>query len=110
MRIAIIGCGLIGTKRAQSLSPDDNLIAVADVQLERAQTVAAMFGNCFATAEWREAIRDEVDAVIVSTTNDMLAPIALAALQAGKHVLVEKPAVQFGLSFCQSSRLSRMPA
>jgi predicted dehydrogenase len=94
MRVAIIGCGLIGAKRAKSLSADDHLVAVADVNTERAQKLAAAHSNCIATSDWRQALRDDVEAVIVSTTNDMLAPITLAALEAGKHVLVEKPAAR----------------
>ena len=42
-------------------------------------------------ADWRKAIASEVGLVIVSTTNNSLAEISLAAVQAGKHVLVEKP-------------------
>jgi predicted dehydrogenase len=94
MHVAIIGCGLIGTKRASSLSTDDRLVAAADVQLERAQTLAGKCAGCLATNDWRQALRGDIDAVIVSTTNDMLAPITLAALEAGKHVLVEKPAAR----------------
>jgi len=94
MRVAIIGCGLIGTKRARSLGSEDRLVAVADVQIERAQLLAMNHTNCIATADWHQTLRDDVEAVIVSTTNNMLAPITLAALEAGKHVLVEKPAAR----------------
>jgi predicted dehydrogenase len=92
MRIAIIGCGVIGNKRAAALGDAHRLVIAADVDLSRAQRLAA--GRCPATAEWREALRSNADAVIVSTTNDMLAPITLAAIEAGKHVLVEKPAAR----------------
>jgi predicted dehydrogenase len=94
MRVAIIGCGLIGTKRAASLSPDDQLIVVADVEFGRANTLAAKYPGCIATDDWHMSLRPGVDAVIVSTTNDMLAPITLAAIEADKHVLVEKPAAR----------------
>jgi predicted dehydrogenase len=48
-----------------------------------------------ATAEWSEAVHHpSVEAVIVATTNNWLAPITLASVQAGKHVLVEKPAAR----------------
>ena len=87
--VAIIGCGLIGQKRAKALGPA-RLLAAADVVWER----AAALGS-FATTDWREAIvHPGVDIVIVSTTNDKLAEIATAAINAGKHVLVEKPAAR----------------
>lgn len=91
MRISIIGCGLIGNKRAKALGRH-KLVACADTNLNRAQALAGHHPQCVATVDWRAAAtRDDVDAVIVSTTNDVLAPATLAALQAGKHVLVEKP-------------------
>ncbi len=44
---------------------------------------------------WEDAIvRPDVDVVVVATTNDALTPIAIAAVEAGKHVLVEKPAAR----------------
>ena len=87
--VAIVGCGVIGQKRAEALGPA-RLVACADVVRERAEALGV-----FATTDWREAIaRCDVDIVIVSTTNDQLAQITTAAVQAGKHVLVEKPAAR----------------
>src|SRR5436305_11750671 len=94
MRISIVGCGLIGNKRAKALA-GHTLVACADTNVSRAQALADQHPDCSATADWRAAAtRDAVDAVIVSTTNDVLAPATLAAVQAGKHVLVEKPAAR----------------
>jgi predicted dehydrogenase len=48
-----------------------------------------------AVNRWQDAVsRDDVDVVIVATTNEALTPISLAAVEAGKHVLVEKPAAR----------------
>jgi predicted dehydrogenase len=94
MRISIIGCGLIGNKRAKALG-GHALVACADTNLARAQALAASHPGCSASTDWRAAAtRDDVDVVIVSTTNDVLAPATLAAVQSGKHVLVEKPAAR----------------
>ena len=91
-RVAIVGCGLIGQKRAKALA-GARLTACADVQLPRAQALAATSPGAFATADWRAAIdRGDVDIVVVSTMNDSLAQISAYAAAAGKHVLVEKPA------------------
>jgi predicted dehydrogenase len=90
--VAVVGCGLIGHKRANALG-GARLVACADVALDRAQALAKTVHGALATADWHAAIeRDDVDIVIVSTTNNALAEITLAAVQAGKHVLVEKPA------------------
>jgi predicted dehydrogenase len=65
------------------------------VVLERAQALAAGNPDVFVSSNWREVVgRDDVDLIIVATTNDQLAPVSLAALKAGKHVLVEKPAAR----------------
>ncbi len=91
MRIAIIGCGIIGARRANALA----LISwspAQDPKLNRAEAIAAQHPGCVATGDWREIVgREDVDAVIISTTNDMLASATLAAVVTGKHVLVEKP-------------------
>lgn len=92
--VAIVGCGLIGQKRALALGPA-RLVACADVSLERAQQLAASSPGALATTDGPAAIsRADVDVVVVATTNDALAPLTLAAVRAGKHVLVEKPAAK----------------
>jgi predicted dehydrogenase len=92
--VAIVGCGLIGRKRAQALG-SNRLVACADAVLGRAEALAAGHPGCDATADWRAAVaRADVDVVIVSTTNDVLTPASLAAVRHGKHVLVEKPAAR----------------
>lgn len=94
MKAAIIGCGLIGTKRAQALGRHE-LVIVADRDLERARSVASLGGKTVTTTDWQEAAaHPDVDLVIVSTTNDSLTPVALFAVEHGKHVLVEKPAAR----------------
>ena len=94
MRVAIVGCGLIGHKRARALG-SHRLVAVADVNPARAGQLAAQYPGCEVCATWPEAVaRQDVDAVLVATTNDALAPVTHAAVQQGKHVLVEKPAAR----------------
>lgn len=91
MKVAIIGCGLIGQKRAQVLTPGD-LICCADIDVVKAQKLAASQPNCQAFSDWRQALsQEEAEIVIVATTHQWLAEITLAAVEKGKHVLVEKP-------------------
>jgi len=91
MRIAIVGCGLIGEKRARALS-GHRLVATADTDLERAKKVAQIGGCSVFYDDWKKAAaHHKADIVIVSTTNSWLTPIGKYALMHGKHVLIEKP-------------------
>jgi len=92
-RVAIVGCGLIGGKRAAALDPAQ-LVACADLDGSRAADLAARFPGAVAGDADSVVTRADVDIVIVATTNDSLTPIAIAALHAGKHVLIEKPAAR----------------
>jgi len=92
--VAIVGCGLIGRKRAAALA-GAKLVACSDLSPDRARDLAGSVPGAVAEAEWRNAVRrDDVDIVIVATTNDALAEVSVASLSAGKHVLVEKPAAR----------------
>ena len=91
LNFALVGCGLIGKKRAASLR-SAALRYACDLDASRAAAVAQSLPGCEAVTDFKVALADPaVAAVIVSTLNASLAPIALAAVRAGKHVLVEKP-------------------
>ena len=93
--VAIIGCGLIGQKRAGALGARARLVACADKDLSRAEKLAASRG-ARTFSDWRGVLGlPDVDIVIIATLHDSLADLTLAAAQAGKHVLVEKPAARF---------------
>jgi predicted dehydrogenase len=92
--VSIIGCGLIGQKRAKALA-GARLVSCSDLNHERADALARSSPGAVACGEWHGAIdRDDVDVVVVATTNDALAEVARYALEAGKHVIVEKPAAR----------------
>jgi len=94
MNVALVGCGLVGQKRVQALG-NCRLVACTDVIRERAERLAAQVPEAKATTDWRAAVgRDDVDLVLVSVVHCALAEVALAAINAGKHVLVEKPAAR----------------
>jgi predicted dehydrogenase len=89
--IAIIGCGLIGRKRAAALA-GGRLAICCDADAQRAQALAADYADAAPAADWRAVVtRPDIDIVVIATTHDMLAPIAAAAARAGKHILIEKP-------------------
>ena len=92
--VAILGCGLIGQKRARALE-GAQLLVCADLDIKRAQQLANSYPGAEVTSDWRSAIhRDDVDIVIVATTNQALVETSLEAAKAGKHILVEKPAAR----------------
>ncbi len=91
--VGIIGCGVIGARRAEVAAKTGRspVVIVADPQTFRAKEVAAATGAA-ATDNAEEVLgHPDVQAVIVATTHNVLAPVTLAALNAGKHVLCEKP-------------------
>ncbi len=93
MRFGLIGCGGIGALRAAALaaSPGMPLVAVSDTDGARAAAVAGGH-KAKVEADWRGLLlRPDIDAVIVSTPPNLHAEMTIAALQAGKHVLCEKP-------------------
>jgi predicted dehydrogenase len=92
LRFAVIGCGLIGRKRVAAAKSLVSFRYACDLQAARAEDLARMVPGCRSITDYLQAINDpEVDAVIVATLNASLAPLTLAAVRAGKHVLVEKP-------------------
>lgn len=92
--IGIIGCGLIGQKRAAALGDGGHLVACVDINLARAEQLAQRF-EARALQSWQELLLlPQIDIVIIATLHDSLAEITLAAISAGKHVLVEKPAAR----------------
>src|SRR5258708_34058516 len=90
--VAIIGCGLIGQKRAKALG-GARLVVCADIAQDRADRLAATAPGCKAVTDWKLAVSDPaVSIAIISTLHDTLAEIAQGAVAAGKPVLEEKPA------------------
>jgi predicted dehydrogenase len=94
VNVAIVGCGLIGQKRARALA-GARLAVCVDQDRARAEQLASSSQGCVAAADWREAVnRPDVTAVVVATPHNSLAEIARGAIEAGKHVLLEKPAAR----------------
>src|SRR5215213_3064695 len=95
MRFALVGAGVIGTHHGRVISELDDrieLVAVVDIQLERAKQLAAEHGST-AFSSLRDALSEvQIDAVSICTPTGRHGEGAIAALQAGKHVIIEKPA------------------
>jgi predicted dehydrogenase len=94
LKIAVIGVGSISESHLNSYkrNPDVEIYAVCDLNEERAKQKAAAYGAQKIYTDYREVLADPaIDAVSICTWNNTHAEISVAALDAGKHVLVEKP-------------------
>ncbi|MGI8715313.1 MAG: Gfo/Idh/MocA family protein [Solirubrobacteraceae bacterium] len=91
LTVGIVGCGLIGHKRAAALDGGDGVIGAVDPVTERADALVRSHGGR-ACADLDELLALSPDVVVVATTHDRLAPLTLRCLRGGAHVLVEKPA------------------
>jgi predicted dehydrogenase len=95
--VAVVGCGNVATYGhlpAVAASPRARLVLAVDADARRAREAAARWGGeaaAYATDYHALLAYPEVDAVIVATPPEVTPAIAIAALDAGKHVLSEKP-------------------
>jgi predicted dehydrogenase len=101
LRVGIVGCGLIGSKRATALGSQDQLVGCYDTSAEAAESFASDHRTrAFASIDELLNLRPEV--IVVAVSHDSLAGLSERALEAEAHVLVEKPA---GMSLAQVERL-----
>lgn len=90
IRTAVVGLNMgIAHAYAYSMSERSDLRYVVDLDVEKAAKVAAELG-CKHTSDWK-SILDEVDAISFATPHHLHYPMAMEAIAAGKHVLMEKP-------------------
>jgi predicted dehydrogenase len=94
VNVGIVGCGMVGRRRAQHLA-GARLVHCVDSDLQRASAVASHSAGCTFGADWRQLLSHaDIEAIVVATPHDVQAEIVRAAIDAGKHVLVEKPAAR----------------
>jgi predicted dehydrogenase/threonine dehydrogenase-like Zn-dependent dehydrogenase len=96
LRVALIGAGShargVHLPHLQALAADYRLRAVVSRSGHNAASTAKRYGADYSSTDYREVLGDrDIDAVIIATRHDTHASLALEALRAGKHVLVEKP-------------------
>jgi predicted dehydrogenase len=94
IKFGIVGCGAIGPTHAGALRQmhDVELVAVADLKPDRAQAVADKFSVPKIYHDQQQLLNDpDIDVVCLCTPSGMHGDGAIAAMQAGKHVIVEKP-------------------
>lgn len=91
--VGIIGCGAIFGVHADAIAnnPSVKLIAVADIMEEKAKTAAERY-QCTYYTDYKEILGDSrINAIHICTPHYLHAPMAIEALNVGKHVMVEKP-------------------
>lgn len=94
LNVGIIGAGGISECHTEGYKNLDNvkITAVCDINEQRAKAYAEKYNIPHVFTDYREMLKmDELDAVSVTTWNNGHAPISIAAMKAGKHVLCEKP-------------------
>jgi len=94
VNVGVIGTGSIASAHltAYRNHPGVKLLAVCDVNERRAREQAELYGAAKAYTNYREMLADpDIDAISICTWNNSHAEISIAALDAGKHVLCEKP-------------------
>ena len=95
LRFAVIGCGVVSEyghlPTVSALAGKARLVAVADVDETALAKVTAAYPGAKAFTDYRRALEEDVDAVVIATRTDTHVEIALAAFETGAHVLLEKP-------------------
>ena len=105
--IAIIGCGGITLQNhlpGIALCADTRVVALCDTNAATLERASRETGIAVTSTDYAEIVtRDDVQAVIIATPNVSHAPIALAAIAAGKHVLCEKP---IAMTFADAQKMA----
>ena len=96
LNVGVVGCGGIANAKhlpAMKKNGNFNIVAFCDLIEERAVKAKKEFGTSDARVytDYQNLIQEELDAVYVLTPNNAHAPVAIAAMKAGKHVMCEKP-------------------
>jgi predicted dehydrogenase len=94
IRVALVGCGYWGPNLARNLYglPGAQLVALCDLERARLTPLTAFYPTARLTQEYDELLADPtLDAIVLATPARTHAALARAALERGKHILVEKP-------------------
>ena len=97
IKLAMVGCGGMGgthMRRFQTLRERVELTAAVDVVREKAEAVTDPFPGATVATDFHEVL-DDVDAVLLALPHHLHFSVAQACLEAGKHVLLEKPMANY---------------
>ena len=99
LRVGIVGLGWAGQTHLKSYLqlPGVQVLALAGLEEDRLAALGAEHGVPHRYRDWRDLVaRDDLDVISVCTPNNLHAPVAIAALEGGRHVLCEKPLARTG--------------
>ena len=93
LKVGVIGVGTIGTIHSEAMQAtgEAELAAFCDIDAEKLAAKASRFGVKNTFADYRDMLKSDIEAVVVGVPNYLHRQMALDALAAGKHVLLEKP-------------------
>src|SRR4051812_28561604 len=95
LRVVVLGAGAWASRAhvpGWLRDPRCEVVAIADVELDRAQALAEDLGVGEATADWESLVaRANIDVIDIATPSATHLQLAMAAIESGKHVLCEKP-------------------
>jgi predicted dehydrogenase len=111
IRVALVGTGAIAVQNhipGVRLHPDADVVALCDPDPGARAAASAASGISRTHSDYRDVVADpDIDAIVIATPNYVHAPIALAAVAAGKHVLCEKP---LGMNHAETEEMARAAA
>lgn len=99
LRVGVIGLGFAGQAALKGFLalPDVDVIALAGLEADRLAELGKEHSIPYLYERWQDLLeRDDLDAVSVATPTHLHAPISIAALEGGRHVLCEKPLARSG--------------
>ena len=93
LNIASIGAGGKASSDIRGCAPTENIVALCDVDAQYARKVFETYPKAKTYRDFRQMLEQQkdIEAVIVATPDHVHAPVAMAAIRAGKHVYVQKP-------------------
>ena len=99
LRAGVVGLGWAGEQHLKNYlrMPDVEVVALAGLEVERLRDLGVRYGVSGLHERWEDLVaRDDLDIVSVAVPNHLHAPVSIAALDGGRHVLCEKPLARTG--------------
>ena len=110
LRVGVVGLGYAGGQHLKNFTkmPGVEAVALAGLEEGRLKDLGGQYGVPNLYTNWEELVaRDDLDVVSIGAPNHLHAPIAIAALEGGKHVLCEKPLARTGAEATRIVRAAR---